>query len=103
MLVYGASSLRFGDWYGGVNADNAAAFLNALLGVNAESEGGARDPVLTKYWRGRMGLTTKEQVRFWCEGQIIFVVHSDPSCFSVLQVDLHRGKHLRAAQPSPTT
>lgn len=90
-----------GDWFGGVSAANAAAFLDALLGVEVgcggvgralgwtlwdvlvchswrpharvccltpppapqlDVDGGAGDPALRPFWRGRMGLGKGQQL-----------------------------------------
>lgn len=43
VLVYGKASACDGDWFGGVNADNAADFLDALLSSKVRKpSGGSR-------------------------------------------------------------
>ena len=37
VLVYGAMSPSDGDWFGGINASNAEAFLDALLQLQVAS------------------------------------------------------------------
>ncbi|GAB4814304.1 hypothetical protein N2152v2_001350 [Parachlorella kessleri] len=58
VLVYGGASPCNGDWFGGVNADNAEEFLQALLETKVE---GSADPNLRRLWRGRVGLSKDEQ------------------------------------------
>jgi hypothetical protein len=63
VLVYGPASPCDGDWYGGVTADSAETFLDALFGADVASHGGVSEPALRPLWRGRMGLTKEEQVQ----------------------------------------
>ena len=63
VLVYGPASPCDGDWYGGVTADSAEAFLDALFGADVAGHGGVSEPALRPLWRGRMGLTKEEQVQ----------------------------------------
>ena len=62
VVVYGPSSPCDGDWFGGLRASNAPAFLRALLHMPLGSVGGPADPLLARHWRGRMGLTKDDQV-----------------------------------------
>ena len=62
VCVYGPVSPCDGDWYGGLRAADAPAFLEALLAVPIDSQGGPADPVLARHWRGRLGLSKDEQV-----------------------------------------
>ena len=131
MLVYGAMHPCDGDWFGGLSAENAEEFLDALehmdvrgggwllwwcarclrgrgWGAGLQSvepayyrqrceegsrqpeavwraaarvprlplapspqigaDGGAEDPVLRRWWRGRMGLAREEQRELYAEG-----------------------------------
>ena len=62
VVAYGAVHPCDGDWFGGINAGNAQAFLDALLGVEMGVDGGAEAPELRPFWRGRMGLSKEEQL-----------------------------------------
>ena len=68
VLVYGRMHPSDGDWYGGLHAEHAESFLDALLGVEIGVDGGAEDAVLRQWWRGRMGLSKEEQVELWESG-----------------------------------
>lgn len=71
VLVYGASHPADGDWFGGLNASNAGQFLDAMLDIDVGADGGAEDPTLRQWWRGRMGLTKEEQMALWkCGGDV---------------------------------
>ncbi|KAF9507108.1 hypothetical protein BS47DRAFT_1398902 [Hydnum rufescens UP504] len=63
-----------GDWYGSVTADDAPAFLRALLSSSEALGVGSRsvqdDILLWSKWRGRMGMTNDEQLAYY-EGQAI--------------------------------
>eukprot|EP00887_Chlorella_sp_A99_P001394 scaffold8.g1394.t1 len=61
VLVHGAVHPCDGDWFGGLSAPAAGAFLDALLGMEVGADGGAEDPVLRRWWRGRLGLSKAEQ------------------------------------------
>ena len=63
VLVYSAISPCNGDWFGGINPENAEAFLDAVADVEFGSSGGVSDDTLRQYWRGRMGLTKEEQLQ----------------------------------------
>ncbi|KAI3436795.1 hypothetical protein D9Q98_006206 [Chlorella vulgaris] len=65
VLCYGAEHPCDGDWFGGVNSGNAEAFMEAILGIELGVDGGAEDPALRPYWRGRLGLTKEEQLELW--------------------------------------
>lgn len=62
VVVYSAISPCNGDWFGGINPDNAAAFLDAVADVHFGSSGGVSDQTLRQHWRGRMGLSKEEQL-----------------------------------------
>ena len=66
VLVYGPASPCDGDWYGGVTADGAEAFLDALMAANVGGHGGVGSAPLRPLWRGRMGLSKAEQLQVWC-------------------------------------
>ncbi|KAI7837322.1 hypothetical protein COHA_008837 [Chlorella ohadii] len=68
VIAYSAMHPCDGDWFGGVNAGNAAAFLDALLDVELGVDGGAEDPALRPFWRGRMGLSKEEQLDLFEQG-----------------------------------
>ncbi|GAB4820608.1 hypothetical protein N2152v2_007654 [Parachlorella kessleri] len=68
VLVFGAIHPCDGDWFGGLNADNAAEFLESLVHVEIGTDGGAEDLVLRQWWRGRMGLAKEEQRGLWEQG-----------------------------------
>ena len=63
VLVYGPASPCDGDWYGGVTADGAEAFLDALLAADVGGHGGVGSAPLRPLWRGRMGLSKAEQLQ----------------------------------------
>ncbi|KAK9810783.1 hypothetical protein WJX73_006819 [Symbiochloris irregularis] len=65
VLVYGAVSPSDGDCFGGLNANNAEDFLDALLDLQVDADGGPADPILRQWWRGRMGLSKAEQLQFF--------------------------------------
>ncbi len=62
VVVYSAVSPCDGDWFGGINPDNAEEFLDAMADVQFGSSGGVSDEMLRKHWRGRMGLSKEEQL-----------------------------------------
>lgn len=66
VLVYGPASPCDGDWYGGVTADGAEAFLDALMAADVGGQGGVGSAPLRPLWRGRMGLSKAEQLQVWC-------------------------------------
>lgn len=68
VLVYGGMHPSDGDWFGGLHAEHAEVFLDALLGIEVGVDGGAEDEVLRKWWRGRMGLSKEEQLELWEAG-----------------------------------
>ena len=68
VLVYGSRHPCDGDWFGGLHAGNAGAFLEAMLGAEMGVDGGAEDPVLRGWWRGRMGLDKEEQLDLYASG-----------------------------------
>ena len=41
--------------------------ITPLLGVQLGVDGGAEDPALRPFWRGRMGLTKEEQLELYAE------------------------------------
>lgn len=61
VLVFGAISPSDGDWFGGVQPENAADFLSGLTDAEVGSEGGIDSAVLRPFWRGRMGMSKDEQ------------------------------------------
>jgi hypothetical protein len=65
VIVYGGSHPADGDWYGGLHAAHAEVFLDSLLTMEIGVDGGAEDPMLREYWRGRMGLSKEEQRALW--------------------------------------
>ncbi len=62
VLVYGPASPCDGDWYGGVTAETAERFLDAVTGADIGGHGGASEAALRPLWRGRMGLSKDEQL-----------------------------------------
>ena len=66
VLVYGPASPCDGDWYGGVTADSAEAFLDALMAADVGGHGGVGSAPLRPLWRGRMGLSKAEQLQVRC-------------------------------------
>jgi hypothetical protein len=68
VVVYGRSHPADGDWYGGLHAAHAEVFLDALLNMEIGVDGGAEDPMLREFWRGRIGLSKEEQVDLWEAG-----------------------------------
>lgn len=67
VLVYGGGLAASGDWFGGLNAGNAASFLSALLACKAD-KGAAGDRALRPWWRGRVGLSKDAQKELWAGG-----------------------------------
>ena len=63
VLVYGPVSPCDGDWYGGVTAEAAEGFLDALTGAEIGGQGGVSEAALRPLWRGRMGLSKDEQLQ----------------------------------------
>ena len=63
ILVYGAVSPCDGDWYGGVTAESAEGFLDALTGADISGHGGVSEAALRPLWRGRLGLSKEEQLQ----------------------------------------
>lgn len=63
VLVYGPVSPCDGDWYGGVTAEAAEGFLDALTGADIGGHGGVSEAALRPLWRGRMGLSKDEQLQ----------------------------------------
>jgi hypothetical protein len=63
VLVYSEISPCDGDWFGGINPDNAVEFLEALADVDFGGSGGISTPCLRQWWRGRMMLSKEEQLR----------------------------------------
>ena len=68
VLVYGASHPADGDWFGSLHAENAAEFVDAVVGMVVGVDGGAEDPRLRRWWRGRMGLSKQEQLDLYAAG-----------------------------------
>lgn len=68
VIAYGGSHPADGDWYGGLHGAHAEVFLDCLLNMEIGVDGGAEDPVLREYWRGRMGLSKEEQIELWEAG-----------------------------------
>ena len=68
VVVYGGSHPADGDWYGGLHAAHAEVFLASLLQMEIGVDGGAEDPQLREYWRGRVGLSKEEQIELWEAG-----------------------------------
>jgi hypothetical protein len=71
VVVYGAVHPCDGDWFGGINAGNAPAFLDALLGVEMGVDGGAEALELRPFWRGRMGLSKEEQLALFEQVRVV--------------------------------
>ncbi|KAL4428267.1 hypothetical protein ABPG75_002356 [Micractinium tetrahymenae] len=67
VLVYSRGQSTDGDWFGGLNAQNAEAFLQALLAAKAPS-GAAGEAALRPWWRGRVGLTKPQQLQHFEAG-----------------------------------
>lgn len=61
--MYSAVSPCDGDWFGGVSAANAGAFLDALADADVGGSGGVGEERLRPFWRGRMGLSKQEQLQ----------------------------------------
>ncbi|CAK0734722.1 hypothetical protein CVIRNUC_000472 [Coccomyxa viridis] len=70
VLVYGPASPCDGDWYGGVTADCAEAFLDALMAADVGGHGGVGSAPLRPLWRGRMGLSKAEQLQAFEDGAL---------------------------------
>jgi hypothetical protein len=68
VVLYGGSHPSDGDWYGGLHAEHAAVFLDAIVKMEIGVDGGAEDPMLREFWRGRMGLSKEEQIELWEAG-----------------------------------
>jgi Sucrase/ferredoxin-like len=70
VVVYsnGGSHPADGDWYGGVHAEHAMVFLDSLINMEIGVDGGAEDPLLREFWRGRVGLNKGEQIELWESG-----------------------------------
>lgn len=83
VLVYGAVSPCDGDWYGGVTAEAAVGFLDALTGADISGHGGVSEAALKPLWRGRMGLSKDEQLQV-CQLLIQHVAHLDLAAARVL-------------------
>lgn len=66
VLVYSEVSPCDGDWFGGINPENAKTFLDAVADLDFGSSGGVSADGLRQWWRGRIGLSKEEQleVRF---------------------------------------
>ncbi|KAL4424972.1 hypothetical protein ABPG77_002857 [Micractinium sp. CCAP 211/92] len=83
VVVYGAMHPCDGDVFGGVTAACADAFLDAFMGVELGVDGGAGDPALRPFWRGRMGLSKLEQRDLFESGgaieELLDVVSEDES------------------------
>lgn len=62
VIAYRPGHPGHGDWYGGVHAENAEAWLSAWLASPAGLDGGVGDPALRPNWRGRLGLSKEEQL-----------------------------------------
>lgn len=67
VLVYNKGQSTDGDWFGGLNAQNAGPFLEALLASRAPS-GAAGEAALRPWWRGRVGLSKAEQLQHFEQG-----------------------------------
>jgi len=65
VLVHGLFSPYDGDWFGGLRAEDAGQFLNSLLMLPEDCGGGHDNPVLRKWWRGRIGMTKEEQFQIY--------------------------------------
>lgn len=63
IVVLSAVSPCDGDWYGGVNAGNAEAWLDALADADVSGSGGVSEEALRPFWRGRIGLSKEEQLQ----------------------------------------
>ena len=66
VLVYSAVSPCDGDWFGGVDAANAEAFLDALADADISGSGGVSEEGLRPLWRGRISLSKEEQLEVLC-------------------------------------
>ena len=71
VLVYGPASPCDGDWYGGVTAETAERFLDAVTGADIGGHGGAGEAALRPLWRGRMGLSKDEQLEGTCLSHLL--------------------------------
>ncbi|KAL6783790.1 hypothetical protein ACKKBF_B05800 [Auxenochlorella protothecoides x Auxenochlorella symbiontica] len=71
VIAYRPGHPGHGDWYGGVHAENAEAWLTAWLGTPAELDGGVGDPALRPHWRGRLGLSKEEQLAVFEAGKAL--------------------------------
>ncbi|CAL5225505.1 g8334 [Coccomyxa viridis] len=70
VLVYGGVSPCDGDWYGGVTAEAAEGFLDALTHADISGHGGVSEATLRPLWRGRMGLSKDEQLQAFESGTL---------------------------------
>lgn len=64
-----------GDWFGGLKAEDAPAFVDALAHIEIGVDGGAEHPVLRRWWRGRIGLHKHEQREVFEAGGGVEEVH----------------------------
>lgn len=77
VIVYCARHPSDGDWYGGLQAEHASDFIDALITMELGFDGGAEDDRLRKFWRGRMGLTKEEQREVFELGGLVEEVGSE--------------------------
>lgn len=59
VIAWGAGWPVDGDWFGGVHADNAGEWLDAVLAATTRA---VEDDALRTYWRGRYDLSKDEQL-----------------------------------------
>ncbi|KAK9868693.1 hypothetical protein WJX84_000418 [Apatococcus fuscideae] len=64
VVVYGQLSPCDGDWFGGVNPENAADFLRNLVEMEVGSDGPLGNSFLMPLWRGRSGQSPSEQLEY---------------------------------------
>lgn len=62
VIVYRPGQLGHGDWFGRVHAENAEAWLDALLSLEDDA---LRSPALRPHWRGRLALSKEEQLELF--------------------------------------
>ncbi|KAK9827965.1 hypothetical protein WJX81_002585 [Elliptochloris bilobata] len=98
VCVYGPASPCDGDWFGGVRAADAPAFLQALLRTPIGSEGVPADPLLARHWRGRMGLSKDDQMRL-AAGEALNAESSEEEEELSAEDDLSKGEEVRFSGP----
>lgn len=62
VIVYGSRQPSAGTWFGGLSAETASDFYQALTALPLSGDPAA-DKKLRRWWRGRVGLTKEEQTK----------------------------------------